>query len=118
MMTNHSLTAKELESIQFIIEKDISIWINENKAYFEELLKENDSIKDYVDEYVTLANKFDIDFWRTVRLNGNDFSIKRLEALYKGESLDEYYHNYEKPSEAEILKDLFKTLLDKKESKQ
>ena len=34
--------------------------------------------KEYIDDIITIAEKFDVDFWKVVRINCSDFVLKRL----------------------------------------
>jgi len=117
-MKTLSFTDEQLNIIKSIIIFDIANLTNENRAFFEELEHENISIIEYINQRIAIAEKFDVDFWKTVKQQGNHFTFNRLMALYSGETLESYYNNYEKPSETELVKDFFIDILDQKKKKE
>jgi hypothetical protein len=111
-MKNYLLSEKELKIIQTIIQHDIEDLINTGDDYFDDLLKQGIAIKEYVNDRIELAEKFEVDFWLNVRLFGNDFTTKRLLALYNEIPISDFISTYKIPSEATALKNLFIDLND------
>jgi hypothetical protein len=91
MRTFH-LDKKAILIVQELIEKDIEN-LAEEPSYFEQVKV---IPRDYIDERIKFAMKFDLDFWRIVLQNCGDYHLDRLKALYEGKSMSEFIETYDK----------------------
>lgn len=109
-MTTIELSEKNIEIIKSIIQNDVYD-IGLDVSFFED---PSINAKEYIDDRIELCSKFDLDFWSIISIYNNHFQLKRLEAVYNGEDLNDFIANYEIPSESWVIKDFVKRVFLKK----
>ena len=109
-MATIELSEKDMEILKLIIQVDVND-VAEDVSFFED---PTINPKEYIDDRIELCKKFGLDFWSIVGLYNNHFVLKRLEALYNGQDLNEFVATYEKPSESWIVTDFAKRLFSKR----
>ena len=109
-MNTYKLSGNDLKILQSIIKNDIEQLANSEAAFFDDLNEQKISLKDYINERISVANTFEIDFWKVVRSHCNHYIAKRLEVLYEGKSLKEFDSNYDVP---DYTKEFIKNMLGK-----
>lgn len=112
-MTTISLSEKNIEIIQSIIETDVT-QIAEDISFFQEL---NKNPKEFIDEMIDLCEKFNLDFWSIIEINCSHFHFKQLQALYDDKNMKDFISTYEELSKEESAKDFLKIILRIKTNK-
>ena len=109
-MATVELSEKDIEILKSIIQEDVND-IAEDVSFFEDL-KLNP--KEFIDDRIELCKKFDLNFWSIVGIYNSYSKLKRLEALYNGETLKHFLENYEEPSQSFLERDFIKKVFLKK----
>ena len=99
-MKSYQLSDKEQIILKSVITNEIEDIGSAGEDFFAELVLQEISIKEYIDEHIILAKKFDIDFWNTVKLYTNHYLYNRLMSLYEGKTIREFIETYEIPDYA------------------
>lgn len=110
-MKTINFSDKQFESIRDLIDKDISD-LTEDPRFLGDLEL---NPKEYIDEMISLAAIFNLDFWKVSNINCSSYSYEKLKALYNGISERDFIESYEQPSEEELVAKMFKGILKGKD---
>ena len=94
-MNTYQLTENESSILQYIIVNEINDLATTDIEFYNDLIKQEISIKDYIDERIMLAEKFGLDFWATIKVYSSHYFLQRLLYLYEGKSMREFMETYE-----------------------
>ena len=108
-MPNFTLTEKHYADLKHILMSDNSDLAN-NPEFFEEASSDpyaDFDTKKYIDDRIELCKALGIDFWESASVFSQPYDIRRLKAIYQGESLKEYEEKHQRPTGINVMKDFF-----------
>jgi hypothetical protein len=111
-MPKFTLTEKQYEDLKDILMSENSDLAN-HPEFFEETTSDPEAgfdTKNYIDERIELCKALGIDFWESAAAFSQPYDIRRLKALYEGQSLKEFEEKHQRPTGIEFIKDVFNTL--------
>lgn len=117
-MPNFTLTEKQYEDLKEIFLSDNSDLAN-HPEFFEEAASDPSAdfdTKSYIDDRIGLCKALGIDFWESASAFSHPYDIRRLKALYQGQSIKEFEEKNKRPTGNEFIKDLFNTFEEQKGS--
>ena len=117
-MRTFTLTEKQYTELKNILMVDNSD-LAEHPEFLEEFAADPDTgfgARDYFDTRIGLCRALGLDFWETAEAFTHPYDIRRLKAIYNGQSIKEFEEKHKRPTGAEFIKDLFNTFEEERGS--
>jgi len=112
-MKNLNLQQTQFEILANILKHDIAD-LAEDPRFLED---GSHNPQKYIDERIALCRLFEFDFWDSIDLYCNHYSLERLKALYEGKSTKSFNEDYTLPNPQEIEKGFLKAIIKNQRKK-
>jgi hypothetical protein len=117
-MRNFTLTEKQYADLNHILMCD-NADLADHPQFFEETASDpyaDFDTKKYIDDRIELCKAFEIDFWESASAFSHPYNIRRLKAIYGGQSIKEFEEKHERATGIESFNDLINTYEEQKGS--